>query len=198
MSVFQDTKEQTDQQVMVQLISTLAEKPTVSQRELSRELNIALGLMNRYLQRCLKKGFLRATQVAPKRWAYFVTPQGLHEKSKMVANYLSGSLTFFRDAKNQCEEAIGACVAKRWTNIALVGEGDLAEIVNLVSNGVDIKTTLISPSEDLRNFDAILITDIQNPQGTYNSLKDRIAEDRLLTLGVLHISRQELKEVQVG
>src|ERR1700737_3656898 len=109
MAAFQNTRTQTEKKVMVHLLSEIERNPTFTQRGLSAELGIALGLMNQYLKRCITKGWVRASRVSPKRISYFLTPEGFKEKSQMVTDYLARSLTFFRDARTQCEEVFIEC-----------------------------------------------------------------------------------------
>lgn len=189
MAAFQDTREQTEQRVLVHLLSEIERNPSFTQRGLAGELGIALGLMNQYLKRCVTKGWVRASQVSPRRLTYFLTPEGFSEKSHMVTSYLARSLTFFRDARVECEDVLKKCATLGWKNIAMVGQGDLADIVQLVAQGTGIKVH--HASSNFGAYDAVLITDVISPQETYNSLKDKVKAERLLTLALLHISRGE-------
>ncbi len=74
--------------------------------------------MNQYLKRCVTKGWVRASQISPRRITYFLTPEGFKEKSRMVKDYLARSMTFFRDARAQCEEVFAHCKAQGWSKIA--------------------------------------------------------------------------------
>jgi len=199
MAAFQDTREHTEQKVMVHLLTEIERNPSFTQRGLASELGIALGLMNQYLKGCVTKGWIRASQVSPRRIAYFLTPEGFKEKSHMVTSYLARSLTFFRDARTQCDALFKECQRKGWQKIAFVGEGDLADIACLVAQGAGLDVLVIHREADnLKVFDAVLITDVVNPQATYDFLKDKVTFDRLLILDLLHISRMPCvtKEVQ--
>lgn len=189
MAAFQNTREQTEQKVMVHLLSEIERNPSFTQRGLATELGIALGLMNQYLKSCVTKGWIRASQISPRRIAYFLTPEGFKEKGHMVTDYLARSLSFFRDAKNQCEAVFDACQSVGWTKVALIGEGDLADIAKLVASVTNIHVKVVNVMTDLSVFDAILVTDIINPQGTYDVLKNLVDDSRLLDLDLLHISR---------
>lgn len=189
MAAFQDTREQTEQKVMVHLLSEIERNPSFTQRGLAGELNIALGLMNQYLKRCVTKGWVRASQVSPRRITYFLTPEGFIEKSHMVKDYLARSMTFFRDARAQCEEVFAHCKAQGWSKIALVGEGDLADIAKLVASGSEFAIDVVSTKDDLKKYDAVIVTDVMNPQGTYDAIKHKVESHRLLTLNLLHISK---------
>ena len=54
------------------LFNTVESSPEINQRQLARELDVSLGLTNTYFQRVLKKGWIRAQQVKPRRWLYFL------------------------------------------------------------------------------------------------------------------------------
>jgi len=194
MAAFQDTRQQTEQKVMVHLLTEIEGNPSFTQRGLASELGIALGLMNHYLKSCVTKGWIRATQVSPRRISYFLTPEGFKEKSHMVKDYLARSLTFFRDAKTQCETLFAECQQKGWQKIGLVGAGDLADIAQLVAQGINLEVSLVSQNGDLKAYDAILVTDVMNPQSAYDALREKVDPNRLLTLYLLHISRSPLVE----
>lgn len=189
MAAFQDTREQTEKKVMVHLLSEIERNPSFTQRGLARELNVALGLMNQYLKRCIIKGWIRASQVSPRRIMYFLTPEGFKEKSHMVKDYLARSMTFFRDARAQCEEALECCKAQGWAQIALVGGGDLADIAKLVDFHNEFVLDVVSTQADLKKYDAVIVTDVINPQGTYDAIKHKVDYHCLLTLRILHISK---------
>lgn len=189
MVTFKNTRKQVEEKVIVNLLSKVEHNTNFTQRSLATELGIAVGLMNQYLKRCITKGWIRASQISPRRITYFLTPTGLQEKSKMVKDYLTRSLTFFREAKAQCEEIFIECQKRNWTNIALIGSSDLADIAVLVAQGI-LQVEIADIDTNLNNYDAVLITDITDPQGTYETLKNKIEAKRILTLDLLHISKK--------
>jgi hypothetical protein len=107
----------------------------------------------------------------------------------MVKDYLARSLTFFRDAKQECEEIRQFCQTHGWTSVALVGEGDLADIVQLVFRGTAINANVVGVNEILDCFDGVIITDVVNPQAVYDSLKNKFNLKNIVTPSLLHISR---------
>ncbi len=75
---------------------------TVTQRTVASEIGIALDLVYPYLRRCAKKDLVKM-QIAPAhRYAYYRTPKGFAEKSKLTASYLTYSFFFFRQARADC------------------------------------------------------------------------------------------------
>jgi len=57
---------------------------TPSQRDLAGELNISLGLVNSFIKRLVKKGFVKIRTVPKKRLKYILTPHGAAEKSRLT------------------------------------------------------------------------------------------------------------------
>ncbi len=192
MAAFQDTREQTEQKVMVHLLSEIDKNPSFTQRHLASELGIALGLMNHYLKRSVTKGWLRASQVSPRRITYFLTPEGFLEKGRMVKDYLARSMTFFRDARSQCTDIFDRCKTNGWHQVALVGEGDLADIARLVALSVGVEVFVMDSKADFKDVQAILVTDVLNPQGVYDALRKKKDLPPIILLPLLHISTRAL------
>jgi predicted transcriptional regulator len=61
------------------LLSEITGEEPLSQRELSRRLGIAVGLVNSYLKNLVAKGYVRVKNFPSNRYAYLLTPQGLAE-----------------------------------------------------------------------------------------------------------------------
>ena len=117
------------------------------QQKLAQDLGIALGLANAYLRRCVRKGLVKMSQVPLNRYAYYLTPQGFAEKSRLTAEYLSVSFDFFRRARSECTLLLGECANRGWRKVALYGAGDLAEIVVLSAPETGIEVVcVIDPS----------------------------------------------------
>src|SRR5580765_1142755 len=102
-----------------------------SQRRIAEELGIALGLVNAYLKRCVKKGLVKVPDAPARRYDYYLTPQGFTEKSRLTVQYLSDSFSFFRLAKADCAIVLEAAKAAGFSRLVLAGKSDLAEIAIL-------------------------------------------------------------------
>ena len=125
--------------IILGVLGAVAHDPAVTQRRVARELGIALGLANSYVKRCVRKGYIKVNQVPTRRYAYYLTPKGLAEKSRLTASYLAYSFSFFRQAREQCEVLLAAIASSEAKSIVLLGDGDLAEIMRLVSIKYDLK-----------------------------------------------------------
>lgn len=196
------------------VLSVIEEDDRATQRAISQELGIALGLTNAYLKKCVRKGYVKVRQIPANRYAYYLTPQGFAEKSRLTAEYLSISFRFFRSSREQCTGLLEECARKRWTRIALAGCGDLAQITTLCVRDIDgleivgIVDTAKAGEEEPRRFaglpvvgrltdlakvHAVVITDIQNAQRVFEELSREIPPERVLTAPLLKVSRTQPK-----
>src|SRR5271154_6926553 len=110
------------------------------QRKLASDLGIALGLVNAYLKRCVKKGLLKIGQAPARRYAYYLTPHGFTEKSRLTVEYLSSSFSFFRRAREDCASVLKAAHARGWNRIALAGVSGFAGVATIcgLEQGISI------------------------------------------------------------
>jgi DNA-binding MarR family transcriptional regulator len=137
-----------DSQILLGVLDLVERDPKVTQRSLAKELGIALGLANAYLKRCIHKGLVKVSQVPPRRYAYYLTPQGFAEKSRLTASYLAYSFSFFRQARAQFSDIFTLAATRGQRRLALIGEGDLAEIAQLIATRHAVKIVGIVPADD--------------------------------------------------
>jgi len=131
------------------LFNTVESRPEINQRQLAQELDVSLGLTNTYFQRVLKKGWVRAKQVKPRRWLYFLTPQGALEKSRLSLSYLHRTLDSFRELKGKGDEHLRILSQKGIRGIHLCGENDLTEVLSFCFSGVEIELLSVIPEKSL-------------------------------------------------
>src|ERR1700733_6588894 len=123
--------EHENERIVLDLLNSVEQDGAQSQRRIAAELGIALGLVNAYLKRCIKKGLVKVHDAPARRYAYYLTPQGFAEKSRLTVDYLSASFSFFRLAKGDCARAFEAAKTNGFSRLVLAGKSDLAEIAIL-------------------------------------------------------------------
>jgi len=131
------------------LFNTVENSPDINQRKLAQELDISLGLTNTYFQRVLKKGWVRAKRVKPRRWLYFLTPKGALEKSRLSLSYMHRTLESLRELKSKGDEHLRILSEKGVTGIHLCGEDDLTEILSFCFTGFGIELLSVIPEKTL-------------------------------------------------
>ena len=142
-----------NQRIILGLLNSVDQDGARSQRHFAAELGIALGLVNAYLNRCIKKGLVKASQAPARRYAYYLTPQGFAEKSRLTVEYLSVSFGFFRQAKADCATALQLAGQRKCGRLAMLGVSDLAEIAAICALETDIVlVAVVDPSSKLNRF----------------------------------------------
>jgi DNA-binding MarR family transcriptional regulator len=195
-------------EITLGVLDAVHENGDVTQRTLSRELGIALGLTNAYLKRCMRKGLIKARTVPANRYFYYLTPKGFAEKSRLTAEYLSHSFHFYGRARDQMDECFRDCAERGWQRVVLFGAGELAEIALLCAmrHAVDLTAVVDSEAADgdfmgvpvhaglasVNGFDAVLITDLKAPQDSFETVCAQVSAGNVLTLPLLRISRNTL------
>ena len=180
----------------------------VSQLALSRRVGIAVGLMNALLKRAIRKGYVKARSAPAKRYAYYLTPKGFTEKSRLVAEYLDASLAFFRDARAQYLELFQRASALGQKRIVLAGAGEIAEIAALAASEADIRLLalfdprtnqdilfglpVIRSLNELERIDLAVVTDHLTPQDCYDRLIATLGSHRVMAPAFLRISERGL------
>jgi DNA-binding MarR family transcriptional regulator len=200
----------TETEITLGLLNAVHDNSAVTQRSVARELGIALGLANAYLKRCVKKGLIKVSQVPPNRYAYYLTPQGFAEKSRLTAEYLSWSFTFFRRARSQCEELFGDCAKQGRRRVALAGVSELAEIATLVAREFDIDLVAVLDGDGgvesfhgvpvlardakLPPVDAIIVTETAEAQRVFDALRKRLPNTPILAPNMLRVVTKRVEE----
>jgi DNA-binding MarR family transcriptional regulator len=191
-------------EILLGVLSAVETDSQISQRRISRDLGVALGLANAYLKRCVRKGWIKIQQVPRRRYAYYLTPQGFAEKSRLAGEYFSASFTFFRRARGQMSELMAECAARGWVNIAFAGVSDLAEIGVICALDFPVKIIAVIESSnagpsfcglpvkasvaECGPVDAIIVTDIASPEPTYRAIATQIDAERVLAPTLLRIA----------
>src|ERR1700676_2593261 len=145
--------DQDNERVVLDLLTSVEHDGGRSQRRIAAELGIALGLVNAYLKRCVKKGLVKVHDAPARRYAYYLTPHGFAEKSRLTIQYLSDSFSFFRLAKGDCARAFGMAKASGFSRVVLAGKSDLAEIAILCAVEADLTiVAIVDPRSEERRF----------------------------------------------
>jgi DNA-binding MarR family transcriptional regulator len=174
---------------------------TPSQRDLAGELNISLGLVNSFIKRLVKKGFVKITTIPKKRIKYILTPHGAAEKSRLTYLYIQHSYNFYKEARQKLRNLCVGLENQGITRIVFYGAGDLAEIayISLQETGVQLvaivddrkmgnrfmKLQVADPARlEHISYDRILITAINSKK----AILQKIAQNGIPSELVIEIS----------
>jgi hypothetical protein len=187
--------ERNDAVLILDVLSAIEKDSRVTQRSLSSQLGIALGLANAVMKRCVRKGLVKIASAPINRYSYYLTPSGLAEKSRLTVEYLRFSFDLFRDARRQYGELFAALPPGGDARVALYGASELAEaaLLSARERGIEI-VGLIDPKFGAATFvglrvvsnpaalgvrvDAIAICDMRDPLTAYETAVTDVATYR--------------------
>jgi len=200
-----------EESVTLEILEAIEARSDVTQRHLARRTGVALGLANSYLKRCVRKGLVKMQQAPANRYLYYLTPKGFSEKSRLTAQYLSHSFTFYRRAADSCTEVLDHCKRVGWNRVTLCGASDLAEIASLRAIEHDRKIVAVYDPDcrqarfadhpvltsltDAGQCDAWMLTDLSDPQAFYDRLARELGAERIVVPAILGVRPMLLREV---
>ena len=195
MNIFKQTKKSVERNVLISLLNKAQNEEIFSQKLIAKSIGIAVGLINLYIRRCVDKGLIKIKNVPNRRYIYYLTPKGFEEKTRLVAQYLTDSFSFFKKSKKDFELLFRKCKNKS-KNIAIVGNGDLIELALIVakadkikinfifSQGTNKKSILGTPVTNslnqLSKVDTIIFAEYLKPQKLYDLLKKKFPKKNIL------------------
>ena len=195
-------------QTEIDLLTALERREVVTQPALAKRLSISVGMVNALLKRAVRKGLVTAKAAPYKRWAYYVTPEGFQEKSRLVAQYLDASLAFFRMARREYRALFLDGQRMGFRRFVLVGRGEAAEIALLAALEADAALVGILDREantdrlhglpvlrsldEAEAWDALVITEFRHPQEVLETLRDTVPARQVLTPPFLRVVRAPL------
>ena len=208
------TADDSDGEITLGILNAVEDNSRLTQRSVASELGIALGLANAYLKRCVRKGLVKVQQIPSNRYAYYLTPQGFAEKSRLTSEYLTSSFKFFRRARRECEDLLEKCEQQGRRRVGLLGVSDLAEVLALAALDTDVElvgivdstvridrfagTRVVADHAALGVVDAFIVTVLKDPQKAYDVARTAAADTPILHVPLLRIRENRSTDDQQG
>jgi len=104
----------------------------LTQRDLSREVGIALGLVNNLLKKMVRKGWIKIKNVDAKRIRYLITPEGAREKSSLLYKRVESTIHFYLDAKRIIKAKVEHLKGDEVKSVSIYGINHVAEVLFIV------------------------------------------------------------------
>ena len=164
----------------LQLLSEISGEEPLSQRELSRRLGIAVGLVNSYLKNLVSKGFVRVKDFPSNRYAYLLTPQGIAEKSRLAYQHLSYFTSLYTVARQDYLDLFRRLENAGVREVVFCGVDEVAEVAYLSLRETGLE--LVAVMDDERHGEVffgipvVALADVLGKVGTpvvISSLKRR-------------------------
>lgn len=115
----------------LEILTHVEKTSELNNRAAASKLGCSVKLAHNLLGKMVEKGLLHVKKQHSRRWDYFLTPKGITEKARLTYEFLDFSMQFYREARKRSAQLCKDLAEAKKKKIALVGAGDLAEIVYL-------------------------------------------------------------------
>lgn len=112
----------------LKILEEIENNHSPSQRDLARQLNISLGLVNSFIKGLVNKGYFKVTTIPANRVKYILTPKGVAEKARLTYEYIQYSFQFYKSSRQKLRKLFSNIVAENDRKVIFFGATELAEI----------------------------------------------------------------------
>ena len=176
----------------LQILDELSNNDSLTQRDLSGRLGIALGLVNSYIKNLIAKGYVTVKNIPRKRYAYYLTPKGFAEKTRLAYDLLQDYTRIYREARSNYRKLFLELEQKGVKRVLFAGADEVADFayITLQETGLEL-AGVVDPDKAGEMFFGRQIGPLSGLQGKkYDSivvtsyLKREAIHQALLTYGI--------------
>ncbi|MBN2812389.1 MAG: winged helix-turn-helix transcriptional regulator [Spirochaetales bacterium] len=173
--------EQDSEYLLLESIKDLGEKQeSISQRDLSREVQLSLGMTNVILKRLAEKGLIRVRRVSSRTVTYVLTPEGLNELARRTWRSLKRTIKKVSDCRDQVQQLVETAAATGHSQIILLGDSDLDFIVEYAAARAGLHFTTVMQETQIPADAFVFVS--ENWKGSWNqACRDSTTVYTLLT-----------------
>ncbi len=135
----------------VQVLSILADDPTLSQRAVAKKSGLSLGLVNLIIQRLLQTGHIKISNMSKKKVRYILTTRGFKEKANQSCNYLVQTVSVFMAYKERVDRMLNQILQDGHRHFAILGQGELTQLLenSIRTQPVQVRYRFVSETDPL-------------------------------------------------
>lgn len=122
------------------LLREISQNSMVTQASLSKRLGIAVGSVNWYIKRLIKKGYIKVSHLDRTRLRYDLTPQGMSVFTERAIYYAKNSLKVYKEFRQKSKVIVSKLKAEGITKVCLEGSDEIMDILRLtcLDKGIEV------------------------------------------------------------
>lgn len=145
------------------ILDMIEKNLNITQREISKNIGIAVSMINGYISEYEKKGLIIRKRYSSKTVEYLITKKGSERRKVLNISYLSNSFKIYKSAKENIEIFINQINEKGFKKILLYGAGEVSEILLqsiITDKEIPIEVVGIIDDDHLKQGQKLLTTPI--------------------------------------
>ena len=116
----------------IEILNYIVDDKSVSQRKISNNLGLSLGLVNLFLKKLASKGLIKIRKTSSKKsLKYILTPKGFTERINFNLYYLKKNIKYFSNAKETIINVLSELADSNVKSVYICGLDDWAELIYL-------------------------------------------------------------------
>jgi DNA-binding MarR family transcriptional regulator len=184
----------------LKILDELSNNDSLTQRDLSSRLGIALGLVNSYIKNLVAKGYITVKLIPTKRYAYYLTPKGFTEKTRLTYDLLQDYTRIYREARKNLQGLFHDMQQNGKKRVIFAGVDEITDIAFITLQETTLELIAVADTEKtekkfigmtIHPFSAIKGKDYDSVVVTTYVKKDIVYQE-LLNIGV---SKREIRSI---
>ena len=153
------------------IIDEIAKNLNTTQRKISRQIGLSLGMTNIVIKRLIAKGYVKVKGLNRRNVQYILTPRGFAEKVKNAHRYLLKTMETLKTLKGKIQAIVLEYYEKGERNFVVLGKGELADMIEISLRDMgkeDLLYRRASNMQKISNKNSIILIAGGNIQKTNN------------------------------
>lgn len=130
--------------------------PHISQRELARNMGVALGVANACVRTLVRKGLIKIRGESNRSITYHVTKEGRLQKARLAMEWTGNTIDFYVQARGRIAALLQEFADRGITRIVLYGADEAAELVALLAPHAGVTVLAAIAAEGRRMSDELV------------------------------------------
>ncbi|OGX18962.1 MAG: hypothetical protein A2Y04_05125 [Omnitrophica WOR_2 bacterium GWC2_45_7] len=164
-----------------ELINIIGSNLGSNQRDLSRQLDLSLGLTNMLIRRLVAKGFIRISQLNKRKVQYLLTPKGFSEKMRKSVKYTLKTIHSMGLIKERIKEVVVKLYTEGERHFTVLGKSDFALLIEMVFKDMGMTDYKITYVEEFPPG---------NIKGTLLICKEDIQRDKINSIPMINLVQE--------
>jgi DNA-binding MarR family transcriptional regulator len=116
----------------IEVLSHIAQKSSVSQRELAKTTGLSLGMINIMLKKLVEAGYLQVSPLNKRKMQYLLTPRGSLETVRKQFRHATETIKNHQRLRSKVSSLLKELHASGYDYFSIQGDGELKELVESI------------------------------------------------------------------
>ncbi len=127
----------------LEILERLENNGHLTQRDLSKDVGIALGLVNHLLKKMVTKGWIKIKNIDAKKIRYLITPEGAREKSSLLYKRVESTIHFYLEAKRVIKDKVIHLKNEGIEDVSIYGINHISEVLFIVLKELELELACV-------------------------------------------------------